>query len=122
MEIREAIKFLKERTETANDYPEVKEYSEALRVAVKTLEKQIPKKVRYEEVGYERYGHVDVYACICPSCDLEIVTFDDGVVSEKCESDDVGKKFHSSMVRHAYIGLNKYCNRCGQKLDWSEEE
>lgn len=23
---------------------------------------------------------------------------------------------------HAYIGMNNYCNRCGQKLDWREEE
>lgn len=30
--------------------------------------------------------------------------------------------FHSSMVHHAYIGMNNYCNRCGQKLDWREEE
>lgn len=30
--------------------------------------------------------------------------------------------FHSSMVYHAYIGMNNYCNRCGQKLGWREEE
>lgn len=30
--------------------------------------------------------------------------------------------FHSSMVHHAYIGMNNYCNRCGQKLDWREKE
>lgn len=30
--------------------------------------------------------------------------------------------FHSSMVYHAYIGMNNYCNRCGQKLDWGEED
>lgn len=90
-------------------------------MAIKALEKQIPKKVRYEDVGYEQYGNVNVYACICPSCDLEIIKFDDNDVSEKCESDDVEKMFHSSMVHHAYVGLNNYCNRCGQKLDWSEE-
>lgn len=94
---------------------------EANHMAIKALKKQIPKKVRYEDVGYEQYGNVNVYACICPSCDLEIIKFDDNDVSEKCESDDVEKKFHSSMVHHAYVGLNNYCNRCGQKLDWSEE-
>ena len=95
---------------------------EARDIAIKALEKQIPKKVRYEDVGYEQYGNVNVYACICPSCDLEIIKFDDNDVSEKCKSDDVKKMFHSSMVHHAYVGLNNYCNRCGQKLDWSDEE
>lgn len=95
---------------------------EASRMAIKALEKQIPKKVRYEDVGYEQYGNVNVYACICPSCDLEIIKFNDNDVSEKCESDDVEKMFHSSMVHHAYIGLNNYCNRCGQKLDWSDND
>ena len=89
-------------------------------MAIKALEKQIPKKVRYEDVGYEQY--VNVYACICPSCDLEIIKFDDNDVSEKCESDDVEKMFHSSMVHHAYVGLNNYCNRCGQRLDWSDKK
>ena len=97
-------------------------FENAYGMAIKALEKQIPKKVRYEDVGYEQYGNVNVYACICPSCDLEIIKFDDNDVSEKCESDDVEKMFHSSMVHHAYIGLNNYCNRCGQKLDWSDEE
>ena len=94
----------------------------ALEMAINALEKQIPKKVSYEDVGYEQYGNVNVYACICPSCDLEIIKFNDNDVSEKCESDDVEKMFHSSMVHHAYIGLNNYCSRCGQKLDWSDEE
>jgi hypothetical protein len=93
---------------------------EASELAIQALEKKIPKKVRYEDVGYEQYGNVNVYACICPSCDLEIIKFDDNDVSKKCESDDVEKMFHSSMVHHAYIGLNNYCNRCGQKLDWSD--
>lgn len=83
-------------------------------------EKQIPKKVKYEDVGYEQYRNVNVYACICPSCDLKIIKFDDDDVSDKCESCDVEKMFHSSMVHHAYIGLNTYCNRCGQKLDFGE--
>ena len=92
----------------------------AIEMAINALEKQIPKKVSYEDVGYEQYGNVNVYACICPSCDLEIIKFNDNDVSEKCESDDVEKMFHSSMVHHAYIGLNNYCNRCGQKLDFGE--
>ena len=119
----EALELFKERLTLIKEHyaGEVKDYEEALEIGIQALEKQIPKKVRYEDVGYEQYGNVNVYACICPSCDLEIIKFNDNDVSEKCESDDVEKMFHSSMVHHAYVGLNNYCNRCGQKLDWSEE-
>lgn len=95
---------------------------EARDMAINALEKQIPKKVKYEDVGYDQYNNVNVYACICPSCGLEIIRFNDDDVSDKCESDETEEMFHSSMVHHAYIGLNNYCNRCGQKLDWSNEE
>lgn len=72
-------------------HPECSIFAETLGIAIQALEKQIPMKVRYEDVGYEQYGNVNVYACICPSCDLEIIKFDDNDVSEKCESDDVEK-------------------------------
>ena len=116
----EAIKELHEIRPRGGIIPQKR--AEAIDMSIKALEKQIPKKVSYEDVGYEQYGNVNVYACICPSCDLEIIKFNDNDVSEKCESDDVEKMFHSSMVHHAYIGLNNYCNRCGQKLDWGDEE
>lgn len=122
MKESEAVKRLHRNAYRTTCYGNrVVEHEENL-IAIQALEKQIPKKVRYEDVGYEQYGNVNVYACICPSCDLEIIIFDDNDVSEKCESDDVEKMFHSSMVHHAYVGLNNYCNRCGQKLDWSDEE
>lgn len=89
---------------------------------VKALEKQIPKKVLYEDVGFDCYHDVNLYACICPSCGLHIIDFSDDDVDSKCNSDNPEDMFHSSMVHHAYIGMNNYCNRCGQKLDWREEE
>lgn len=116
-EVIENLKYLVSDSCTDTQF----DYIEEIEIATKALEKQIPKKVKYEDVGYDQYNNVNVYACICPSCDLEIIKFDDNDVSDKCESDDVEKMFHSSMVHHAYIGLNNYCNRCGQKLDWSEE-
>lgn len=96
MEIREAIKFLKERIETANDYPEAKEYGKALRIAVKALEKQIPKKPimkQYFEDLEEKY-------LCCPTCG-EILT-------DRIPADNKTFCFH--------------CMNCGQKLDWSDEE
>ena len=89
--------------------------------AISALEKQIPKKVSYEDTGYNHYSNVNTYSCVCPSCALDIIEFDDDWVSDDCDSDDVEKMFHSSMVHHGYIGLNSYCNRCGQKLDWSKD-
>lgn len=95
MEIREVIKFLKERIETANDHPELKEYGKALRVAVKALEKQIAKKPTYEGDGYAPDGTFVYDTWICPCCDERYeVDYDD----------------------------YDYCPNCGQKLDWSDEE
>ena len=90
--------------------------------AIKALEKQIPRKVLYEDVGFDCHHDVNLYACICPSCGLHIIGFSDGDVDSKCNSDNPEDMFHSSMVYHAYIGMNNYCNRCGQKLGWREEE
>lgn len=97
-------------------------HKDFVRMSIKALEKQMQKKVKYEDVGYDQYNNVNVYACICPSCGLEIIRFNDNDISDKCESGDTEEMFHSSMVHHAYIGLNNYCNRCGQKLDWSDKE
>lgn len=83
--------------------------------------KQIPQKVLYEDVGYDQYRNVNIYACICSSCRLHIIRFDDTDVLE-IGCDDAEKMFHENMVHHAYIGLNNYCNRCGQKLKWKVRE
>lgn len=79
--------------------------------------KQIPKKVIYEDIGYNQYQNVNVYACVCPSCGLHIIVFDDDDVVSS-ENDEPEEMFHDCMVHHAYKGLNNFCNRCGQKLDW----
>lgn len=87
----------------------------------KALKKQIPKKVLYEDVGFDCHHDVNLYACICPSCSLPIIEFSDNDIVPECNSDNPEDMFHSSMVYHAYIGMNNYCNRCGQKLDWGEK-
>ena len=117
----EAIKLLKSnRPESGYITLNYLKRNEALKMAINALEKQMQKKVKYEDVGYDQYNNVNVYACICPSCGLEIIRFNDNDISDKCESGDTEEMFHSSMVHHAYIGLNNYCNRCGQKLDFGE--
>lgn len=81
--------------------------------------KQIPRKVLYEDIGYNQYQNVNMYACICPSCGLHIIEFDDDNIPDDDEPDgNVKRMFHANFVHHDYRGLNNYCNRCGQKLDW----
>lgn len=122
MKPEEAIKILQERIGLINqdwsDTARLAEYRAALEVAVKAVRKQMYRKVSYEDVGYDQYHDVNLYACICPSCGLHIIGFSDDDVVFKCNSDNPEDMFHSSMVHHAYIGMNNYCNRCGQKLDW----
>lgn len=125
MKPKEAIEFLQKRIDLIKQnwshMPELVEYQKALECAVKALNKQIPRKVLYEDVGYDCYHDVNLYACICPSCSLSIIEFSDDDIDSGCDSDNPEDMFHSSMVHHAYIGMNNYCNRCGQKLDWSEK-
>ena len=41
-------------------HPECSIFAEALGIAIQALEKQMPMKVRYEDVGYEQYGKLKV--------------------------------------------------------------
>ena len=74
----------------AGDYVDV----EALKVAVKALEKQIPKKPNIWGDGYADGEMIyDMYDC--PNCEKSYEI--------DCEKYD-------------------YCPACGQRIDWSEEE
>lgn len=86
---------------------------------IKRLKKQIPRKVTYEDIGYNPFHDENVFACICPSCGLHIITFTDSDV-ESSKSDVPEQMFHDCLTHHNYEGLNNFCNRCGQKLDWSK--
>ena len=68
-------------------------YKFDLQMAIKALEKQIPKKPKVKEETYSRLYD-------CPSCGGYLVSKIDG---ELCS----GQKY-------------KYCHRCGQALDWSD--
>lgn len=83
-------------------------------------EKWKPKKVLFEDIGYDQYHNVNVYACICPDCGLHIFEFTDDDVDDKCDSDDPEVMFKSRMVHHGYMGLDNFCNRCGRRLDWGD--
>ena len=89
----------------------------------KLVNKDIALKVKWEELGYDSYANVNVYGAICPSCDLHIFEFDDNDVEvESPDSKEIRKGFYNNFTHHAKIGLNNYCSRCGQRLDWSTED
>ena len=53
-----------------NDCKFTEDDDKANEMAIKSLKKQVQKKVKYEDVDYDQYNNVNVYACICPSCGL----------------------------------------------------
>ena len=88
----EAIKELHEIRPRGGIIPQKR--AEAIDVAIKALEKQMPKKPEYEADGYADGELVYDYAK-CPICGHD---FEYGINNWGCE----------------------YCSDCGQKLDWSE--
>ncbi len=72
------------------EHANIRELQKLIDVAI---EKQIPKKPRFEGDGYWR-GELVYDTWICPNCDTDY---------------EVGTDTH------------KYCPNCGQAIDWSEE-
>ena len=72
------------------EHANIRELQKLIDVAI---EKQIPKKPRFEGDGYWR-GELVYDTWICPNCDTDY---------------EVGTDTH------------KYCPNCGQAINWSEE-
>lgn len=96
MKPEEAIEILRERIdftqEIWSNMPEIIEYHEALELAIKALQVQIPMKPNNIKSIFDFSGRYYTTKGNCPVCNRE--------------------------------GLYKsdfYCNKCGQKLDWGEE-
>ena len=78
-----------------NDCKFTEDDYKANEMAIRVLEKQIPKKPTYEGDGYAPDGTLIYDTWICSCCDKRYeVDYDD----------------------------YDYCPNCGQKLDWSDEE
>lgn len=82
-------------TDKNNDCKFTEDDYKANEMAIRALEKQIPKKPTYEGDGYAPDGTLIYDTWICSCCDKRYeVDYDD----------------------------YDYCPNCGQKLDWSDEE
>lgn len=68
---------------------------EALDMAIKELEKQIPKKPVYEGDGYDLEGNIIFDEWLCPCC---------------------GTRYEVDYDEY------DFCPNCGQAIDWSEKE
>ena len=96
----EAIKNLKDILDECTESEEAVCYvtdvdAPALEMAIKALEKQIPKKLTYEGDGYAPDGTFVWDEWLCPCCGSRYeVDYDD----------------------------YDYCPNCGQKIDWSDEK
>ena len=93
--------------------------------ARKTLQKLVnkvtPKKVIFDDLGYDHHHNVNVYGVKCPNCDLILYDWTDDDVKDSSDG-DIEEMFHDNFVSHGYCGRHQYCDRCGQRLDWSEED
>ena len=96
----EAIKNIKDILDECTESEEAVCYvtdvnAPDLKMAIKALEKQIPKKPTYEGDGYAPDGTFIWGEWICPCC---------------------GRRYEVDYDDY------DYCPDCGQKLDWSNEE
>lgn len=96
MKPEEAIEILRERIDFTKEgwsnVPEVIEYREALELAVKALQIQIPMKPDNIESILDFSGKYYTSKGNCPVCNSE-----------------------------GLYKSDFYCNKCGQKLDWGEK-
>ena len=112
----EAIEVFKERLALIKEHyaEEVKDYEEALEIGIQALEKQIPKKpilkhdvsVMHINRGNQphEWKRLESDNWHCPECD--------SFVGERVY---VHSKVHDQRKK-------KYCDNCGQKLDWESDE
>ena len=96
----EAIKNIKDILDECTESEEAVCYvtdvnAPDLKMAIKALEKQIPKKPTYEGDGYAPDGMFIWGEWMCPCC---------------------GRRYEVDYDDY------DYCPDCGQKLDWSNEE
>ena len=96
-------------------HPECSIFAEAIGLAIHALEKQIPKKpilkngesgsfVDYKD-GHGEYKVTKWQDWVCPICGWF-----------------VGQRYNRSQNHSHDQRKCNYCNECGQKIDWSDEE
>ena len=92
MTAQEALSLLNDM-EFNKNYQGVQEYTEMLLVCKEALDKQIPKKCRIKSAA-------ELQTFYCPTCEQVVV----------------------SRIENEWLAgrLQKYCDNCGQALDWSE--
>lgn len=90
---KKALELLND-VEFSEKYQGVQEYAETLIVCKEALEKQIPRKCRIKSAA-------KLQTFYCPTCEQVVV----------------------SRIENEWLAgrLQKYCDSCGQALDWSDD-
>lgn len=94
MTYQEAIGIVNRRTTIPDDECTFEQINEAINLAISALEKQIPKNPTYKDVGDDGYK---INTPFCFACDNPL--------------------FYMTIDTRA-----NYCPRCGNAIDWSDEE
>lgn len=98
MKPKEAIEILQNRISLTqkvwSNVPDIMEYRKALELAVRALEKQTPKKVTNLKEMYIDFGN-----------------------EQKLK---VGGYGDCPICNNSLYSIADYCNKCGQRLDWSK--
>ena len=133
MTAEEAIEILQEE----HDYAQLLSYvNAALKQAIEALEKQIPKKPVHIHEEYEKHdwqkdedGNVDEFAfewdyhngVACNRCYTTYCVHCDPDYDEKCDKCIIDYNKCPKCGRKV-TKSGKYCDDCGQALDWSDGE
>jgi len=106
MTAKEAIDFINNEVQIDIRFCSIEKVDKTIEVfelAKSALEKQIPKKATEETInrGIDITGEYDIdFNLCCPVCGAVVGTFETG--------------------ENEYFA--KYCNDCGQALDWSDKD
>lgn len=96
-------------------HPQTAEEAEAIGIAVKAIEKMIPKKPTKMEAKFEQvaYGvETRIIDTFCPRCAAKIG------LKTAWHYDATGETFYDASVINERN--NDICSNCGQAIDWSE--
>lgn len=109
-------------------------------VVMKAVVKQVPKKPEFV-TGYNDCRNENTYAVLCPECGATFIEWSDSDIDKAIEGDllfpnsleireaqnsydysDIEKTFRDYFCGAVEDGRQKYCDACGQRIDWSEQE
>ncbi|MCK9470167.1 MAG: hypothetical protein M0Q88_00245 [Bacilli bacterium] len=117
---QETIEFIK--TLKSSDSQQEANYRTLEDIVQELVDKETPKRVLAEDVGYNQYTDENIYGLKCPSCETELIRAGDNDINvEDPNSEDILKAFNE---RYDFVSDEfnvNYCPECGRRLDFKHE-